>query len=205
MNKRLILEIAIGAVAILVTGLMLKTEEIRNHPAKEGPVVFFGDSLVQGVGATQGNDAAALLTRMVNREVVNLGVSGNTTIDGKARIDKVLKEQRPAVLMVLLGGNDYLRKVPIDDTFTNLRAIILRAQATGAVTVVVGVRGGVLRDNFADRYEDLARETQSAYVPDVLDGLIGDNRFMSDAIHPNDQGYVRVADKIYPVLKRVLK
>ncbi len=205
-NKRIFLEVAIGAVAIWATFAFFgRGSDITNYPPKDGPVVFFGDSLVEGVGATSGNDLPALLSRMVSRNIVNLGVSGDTTVDGLARIDRALIDHKPSVLVVLLGGNDYLRKVPIDETFANLRTIIVRAQATGAITVVLGVRGGILGDPFADRYREVARETGSAYVPDVLDGLLGDNRYMDDAIHPNDQGYLRIAERVYPVLKKVIK
>jgi len=205
MNKRIILELAIGAIALIVILFAFGGgSDVRNYPPKQGPVILFGDSLAKGVGAANGNDLASLLSRMVSRPIVNLGVSGDTTADGLARIDKAL-EQKPAVVMVLLGGNDYLRKVPMGETFSNLRTIIERAQASGAVTVVLGVRGGLLGDPFASRYEDLANETNSAYVPDVLDGLIGNDLFMSDAIHPNDQGYLRIAEKVYPVLKGVIR
>ena len=68
----------------------------------------------------------------------------------------------------------------------------------------MGVRGGVLRDNFKKDFENLAREQNTAYVPNVLDGLIGNSEFMYDAIHPNDKGYALIAAKIEPILKKLI-
>ncbi len=204
-HKRILIEVAVGVVALLgILWFFHRGSDVTNYPPKEGPVVLLGDSLAQGVGATPGNSLSVLLSRMVSREIVNLGVSGDTTADGLKRLDKALESQ-PSVLIILLGGNDYLRKVPIDETFLNLHKIVARAQATGAITLVLGVRGGLLTDPFEGRFESLANETGSAYVPDVLDGLIGNNTLMSDAIHPNDQGYLRIAEKVYPVLKGLLR
>jgi lysophospholipase L1-like esterase len=123
---------------------------------------------------------------------------------GLARLDSVIARE-PSVAIVLLGGNDYLRKVPIDDTFSNLRTIITRLQESGAVVLVVGIRGGLLSDGFADRFSDLADETGSAHVPDALRGLVADSRYMFDAIHPNDAGYARLAERIRPTLEKLMR
>lgn len=204
-HKRILIEAVVGVIALLgIVWFFHRGSDITNYPSHDGPVVMFGDSLVQGVGATPGNSLSVLLSRMVSKEIVNLGVSGDTTADGLARLDKALA-QKPSVLVILLGGNDYLRKVPIDDTFLNLRKIIARAQAAGAVTMVLGVRGGLLTDPFESRFEDLAESTGSVYVPDVLDGLIGNTTLMADAVHPNDQGYLKIAEKVYPKLKMIVR
>jgi hypothetical protein len=95
--------------------------------------------------------------------------------------------------------------VPIDETFANLRSIIAQLQVKGSVVVLLGVRGGILSDQFKPYFKDLAKDTRSAYVSDVLDGLVGDRSRMSDAVHPNDVGYAHIADRILPVLRKVIK
>jgi acyl-CoA thioesterase I len=177
---------------------------IKNYPLKDGSIVAFGDSLVEGVGASKGHDFSSLLSQKIGEPIINLGISGNTSAQGLARIQDVLDE-KPRLVLVLLGGNDFLRKVPRDETIRNLRAIIAKVQESGAAVLLLGVRGGLFTDSASGLYEDLADETQSVYVSNVLDGLFGDTRYMFDAIHPNDAGYVRVADKIYPVLAKILK
>jgi acyl-CoA thioesterase I len=182
---------------------MTKKDTIKNYPALGDTIVVFGDSLVYGVGSTQGEDFVSVLENISGEGIVNLGVSGDTTADGLKRIDGVLKEN-PKVVMVLLGGNDFLRKVPIETTFENLDAIVTRLDEYGAVVIILGVQGGLLTDPYKDRFEKLAKDHQSLYVPNVLGGLIGNNTYMSDSVHPNDAGYAKIATKILPVLKKAL-
>lgn len=197
----------IGTVVIVAFALYFfsKSEDsIKNYPPKDGPIVAFGDSLVAGYGSTNNGDFVSLLSTQINEPILNLGISGNTTADGLARIDEVLDEN-PRIVILLLGGNDFLRKVPREETFANLRTIIDRIQADGAVVLLLGVRGGLLSDSADELYEDLARDTGSAYVPNILKGLFTDARYMSDAIHPNNAGYIRVAERVLPVLKKISK
>ena len=109
------------------------------------------------------------------------------------------------VVILLLGGNDFLRQVPPDTTFANLATMIERLQADGAAVLLAGVRGGLLRDNFAARYEALAGRYRTAYVHDVLDDTLGVPGYMADQVHPNDAGYAVIADRVFPVLSRMLE
>src|SRR5690606_5604901 len=136
--------------------------------------------------------------------IENLGVPGNTTADGLARIEEVL-ELEPSVVILLLGGNDYLRQVPPATTFANLSAIIERLQADGVAVLLAGVRGGLIRDNFADQFKELADRYGTAYVHDVLDDTLGVEGYMADQVHPNDAGYHVIADRVQPVLERMLE
>jgi lysophospholipase L1-like esterase len=161
--------------------------------------------LVQGVGASGENtNFVSILSRRVGKPIVNLGVSGNTTEDGLARLNE-LDKYKPKVVILLLGGNDYLKKVPIDTTFNNLEKIIKNIQSRGAVVLLLGVRGGIVTDKFDEKFEDLADKTGSAFVSNVLDGLITKQEYMSDPIHPNDTGYSKIATRVYPVLYKIVK
>lgn len=202
MNKAVIVILAVIILAVLGYFLFRGTPE--TVPLKEGPIVAFDDSLVVGYGATEGNDFVSLLSERVGKPITNLGVSGDTTAKALLRIDEVL-EEKPSVVIILLGGNDYLRKVPIEDTFANLSTIVDQIEASGARVLLLGVRGGLLRDIFEERFEQFAKEKKVTFVPNVLDGLIGDDRYMSDSIHPNDAGYEKIADKVEPILKDMLK
>ena len=205
MNKRLVY--TIGAI-LVIFGVAIyffaNRENIRNYPPGDGPVVALGDSLVAGTGASEGSDFVSLLSNMIREPIVNLGVSGNTAADGLARIDDVVS-RHPRVAIVLLGGNDFLRKISRDETFANLREIVKKLQASGSVVLILGVRSNILIDDAAKYYKDLANETRSAFVPDVLDGILGDSRYMSDSVHPNDAGYARIAQKVYPTLAKIIR
>ncbi len=189
--------VGVGALLWFLFG---SSPEIVNYPPKDDTIAAFGDSLVSGVGSTKENDFVSLLSQKLETPILNLGVSGNTTSQGLARIQKVIAED-PGTVILLLGGNDYLQKIPREQTFGNLRTIITELQKQGAMVVLLGVRGGVLRDSYENEFELLAEETGSLYVSDVLGGLIGNMTYMSDAIHPNDKGYAYIAERVFEVLK----
>ncbi len=164
---------------------------------------MFGDSLVEGVGATAGNGLPEQLGRLINTQILNSGVSGDTTRDGLARLDEALLK-KPRLVIVVLGGNDFLKKIPREETFRNLETIITSFQSDGAVTVVVGVRSGIIGGGADDDYEALAKRTGSVYMSDVLSGVFGRSELMSDAIHPNDRGYQQIAERLALILKKYL-
>ncbi len=204
MNKKILFGLAILLLAAVSFFLFNKKAEIRNYPSAGTDIIAFGDSLVVGVGATEGKDFVSLLSKRTGKQIINLGVSGNTTADGLERISE-LDKYNPKVVIILLGGNDYLRKVPIDTTFNNLEKIIKNIQDRGATVLLLGIRGGLVSDKFDSKFHEISRKYDTAYVSDVLAGLFADNRYMSDAIHPNDLGYARIEERIYPVLTKLLK
>lgn len=178
---------------------------IVNFPPKGPTIVAFGDSLTEGVGAsTRENGYVGVLERRLGITIVNRGVSGNTTADALARLDADITPLHPNIVIVLLGGNDYLKKIPQEETFANLSQIIKKLQSQGAVVLLLGVRGGLLHDKFSDDFQTLAKETGSLYVSNVLDGILGNAKLMSDEVHPNDTGYMKIADKIAPTLDGVV-
>lgn len=181
-----------------------RVKTVTNYPSKGTDIIALGDSLVAGVGSKKGNDFVSLLSKKINQPIVNLGRSGDTTADGVSRL-KELDAYKPKVVIVLLGGNDYLKKVPITETRKNLSAIIENVHARGGVVLLLGVRGGILRDSFEEEFEDLSKKYNTAYVPNVLDGLLGNTKFMSDSIHPNDIGYKMISEKVFPVLAPLVK
>lgn len=196
---------SIIAIALVIFYLLRgdSAENVTNYPPEGTTIVAFGDSLVEGVGATRGNDFVSVLGRDIGVPIENLGVGGNTTEQGLNRIDEVLV-RNPDITLLLLGGNDYLRKIPREMTLENLRGIITKLHEAGSIVVLLGVRGGLLRDNLKGDFEKLAKEHNTAYVPNVLDGLIGKSEFMYDQIHPNDKGHALIAAKIEPTLETLL-
>jgi acyl-CoA thioesterase I len=197
---------AIGILVLLVVllgiGLLVMGEkDIVNYPPKNSIIVAFGDSLVEGVGATEGNDIMSVLGGLIGREITNLGVSGNTTEDGVKRMKEV-SEYDPGIVILLLGGNDTLRRIDENTTEANLRTLIEFFQANGSVVVLLGVRGGILSDRKADMYETLADEYGAVLVDDVLDGILLRPEFMHDGIHPNDRGYALIAERLEEVFEK---
>ena len=97
-----------------------------------------------------------------------------------------------------------MKRVPIEITFKNLETIIQYLQSKGAVVVLLGIKGSVIGDTYKNRFEDLSKKYQTAYVSNVLDGILGNNNLMYDALHPNDKGYAKIVDRIFPVLYPLL-
>lgn len=178
---------------------------LKNVPLRpNGPIVFFGDSLVEGVGATAGHDLPALLSEGLGEPVLNYGIAGNTTRLGKARAGAMVGETHPRLVLLLLGGNDFIQKVPRDETFANLEQIITSFQSDGAAVMLIVVRSGLIGGGADEAYEALAEKTESLYVEDVLQGVFGDSALMSDAIHPNDRGYEKIAGRLLPLIRKLL-
>ena len=196
--------VSLGALIIVgVVWWLWPEPPITNYPSSGTEIIAFGDSLIEGVGSTAGGDLVSRLSDGIGQPIVNLGVSGDTTADGLARIDEVL-ERDAKVVIVLLGGNDSIKKVSPETTKSNLASIISQIQADGAVVVLLGVRGGLLADAYKDIYKDLAKEYGTAYVPDVLSGVFGRANLMADPIHPNNTGYEKIFERVLPVLESVL-
>jgi len=180
-----------------------KETAITNYPSDGRDVIAFGDSLVYGEGSESGGGFVKILMEDVHMPIINLGVNGNTTVDGLNRIS-VLSKYRPKVVILLLGGNDYLLRKSQKEIFDNLGKIIEEIQKTGAVVLLVGLRGQLLGSRHDAYFEELVDKYNVAYVPNILGGIMTNPDLMSDTLHPNDKGYRIMADKIKPVLEGIL-
>jgi lysophospholipase L1-like esterase len=174
-------------------------------PTSGTNVIAFGDSLVEGVGASRGRDLVWLLSTRSGTPIINAGRRGNTTADALARLDRDVLARDPRVVIVVLGGNDLIRRVPREQTLDNLSRIVERIRARGAGVILAPVSLGVLVDQYADGYEEIAERTASVLVPDILDGILGHADMTADPIHPNDRGYDLMAARIEPALRAMLR
>ena len=179
-------------------------------------VVVLGDSLTAGYGLPSKELAfPALLQKDIDAaglefEVVNMGVSGDTTAGGLRRLDWAM-EGDVRVLVVALGGNDGLRGLGPAQMQENLTAIIDRARARGAQVLLCGMEappnlGAKYTDEFRAAYRRLAKSKGVALVPFMLDGVAGLPQFnQPDGIHPNEAGAKRVAALVWTALRPMLE
>jgi acyl-CoA thioesterase-1 len=178
-------------------------DHVRNLNSSNDAIVCFGDSLTEGVGANSGEDYPSVLSRELAYPVVNRGRGGDTTGSALARLSEVI-ERNPRLVIVLLGGNDFLRQVPRSETKKNLAEVVSRLQAHGAMVVIAGLRLGLFTDDFSPIYQATAKQLGAYYIPEVMDGILSDPKLKSDPIHPNAAGYrllgQRIAAKIKPLL-----
>jgi len=179
-------------------------------------VVVLGDSLSAGYGLAPGAGWVNLLARRLRAEgypqrVINASISGDTTRGGLTRIERVLAEHDPAVVIIALGGNDGLRGLPLDAMRSNLAGIVERVQQHGAAAIMVGVRlppnyGSVYINAFADVFAEVARRFGVALVPRLLDGVADDEHlFQGDRIHPDAAAQPRMLENVWPALQPLLK
>ena len=186
-------------------------------PATPGPphIVALGDSLTAGLGLPREEAYPAVLQRKLKDagiaiEVVNAGVSGDTSADGLRRANWAL-EGDVRLLILALGANDGLRGLPPSQMKSNLQTIIHRARQRGVPVLLVGMEAP---PNFGEQYaaafrqvfQDLARENKVTFVPFLLDGVAGvPNLNQADGIHPTSTGAARIADLLWPAVKTMIQ
>ncbi len=205
-RRHILLVVIVIAAIGLTVWYFRKAPQIANFPSSGDAIIAFGDSLTAGEGVAASETYVAELSRRLGVQIVNAGVSGDTTAQALERLAPLLAEYpRPKLAIIMLGGNDFLQQRPMAETALNLSRIIEAFQAHGAVVVLVGVRGGIFSDAFAPEYERLSRVYKTAYVPNVLAGIIGDPRLRVDTIHPNAKGHLKMAERLEPVLRSLLK
>jgi len=186
-------------VVLIISSLYFETSYYQGKT-----VVALGDSLTFGVGAAADENYVSRLVQALNIKIFNEGVNGNTTEEALNRIQTDVLAFHPDAVIILLGGNDFLQQIPIEKTRDNLAKIIDILNENKIKIVLVGLHHQFL-SNYEKMYEDLAREKHVAgYVPDILGGIYQHPDLMFNDIHPNASGYKIMAERIKPVLLRVL-
>ena len=174
--------------------------QTKNIDSAGTDIICFGDSLTFGYGVEPGQDYPTKLSQLLNRPVINAGVDGDTTVDAVKRLEKEVMEKDPLLVIVELGGNDFLKKVPMEDTRSNIDYIVKRIQAKGAMVAVVDVSAGMLLREYHGLYSDLAKQNNAIFIPQILSGIITDSRLKSDFLHPNANGYAVIAQRVYRLI-----
>src|SRR2546430_641414 len=151
--------IIIAAAVVLVAAWLLwpsRYSRVVNLGSHGSGVIAFGDSLTAGYGAQPGEDYPSKLSTMIGTTVINAGVSGDTTESALARIDNDVLSRNPRIVMVGLGGNDFLQGVPIATTERNLRSAIRAIHGGGAMVVLLGFRFPTLGASYEAMYANVA-------------------------------------------------
>jgi acyl-CoA thioesterase I len=183
--------------------------------ADERVITVLGDSLTAGLGVSPAEAFPARLEARLREEgfayrVVNAGVSGDTSAGGLRRVDWVLKTH-PEIVIVALGANDGLRGLSVAALQANLARIVERLQAAGARVLLAGMR---VPPNYGDDYArayarvfpDVARKTGAALAPFLLDGVAAVAALnQPDGIHPTAAGHQRIAERLWPHLRPLLR
>jgi acyl-CoA thioesterase I len=183
-------------------------------PPSRPKIVALGDSLTAGYGLVETQSYPALLQQKINQDgyefdVVNAGVSGDTSAGGLRRLEWSL-EGDVRVVIVALGGNDGLRGLSVADMRRNITSIVDRSREKGAIVILAGMEappnyGQEYATAFRQVFRDVARETRVLFIPFLLDDVAGRSDMnLSDGIHPNARGAAIVAENVWRVLQPVL-
>jgi acyl-CoA thioesterase I len=186
----------------------------RPAPAGRQRIVFLGDSLTAGYGLRRDESVPSLIQARLDAagypfEVVNAGVSGDTSAGGLSRLDWSL-EGEVSVLVVELGANDGLRGLPVASIKRNLDEIIRRAKSRGITVLLTGMEappnfGAAYTSEFRRVFSDLAREHMVPFIPFYLEGVAGiPSLNIADGIHPNAAGSRVVEARVWKALQPLL-
>ncbi len=180
------------------------------EPLAPGTVVLaLGDSLTAGYGLDPAQAWPALLAERTGWRIVNGGVSGDKTGDALARLPALLDEHAPKLVLVALGGNDMLRKLPEARTRADLARILEVVRGRDARAVLLATPkpsvAGVVFQNLSppDFYADVAREHRVPLIADALAEVLSDPALKLDQLHPNAEGHRVLAGKLFDALRRL--
>ena len=203
---------AAAALAAAIPSTALAAARLRK-------ILVVGDSLSAEYGLARGSGWVALLDQRLTRDrigasVVNASISGDTTSGGLARLPALLREHRPDLVLLELGGNDALRGLPLTMTRANLAEMAKLSKEAQAKVVILGMQlppnyGRAYGERFAGLFADVARSEDAALVPFMLKGVADgpqpEAMFQADRIHPLAAAHPTILANVWPVLEPLLK
>lgn len=196
------------AAATLLSACGKRAPQAQALPAGS-TVLALGDSLTSGVGATPDTAYPTVLQSLTGWQVVNGGVSGDTTAQALARLPALLQEHQPRLVIVSIGGNDFLRQMSAGSAKATIREISRTAQAAGAQVLLVAVPQvsllaagtGSLKDH--PLYAELAEELKLPLHADGWADVLSRPDLRADTVHANAQGYRQFAEGLVQTLRKV--
>ena len=165
-------------------------------------VLAFGDSLTYGTGAAEPESYPAQLETLIGRRVVRAGVPGEVTAGALARLPEALDEHAPRLLLLCIGGNDFLRRLGNAQAETNVRAMVKLARSRGIDVLLIGTPEPGLAVSPPPFFAAIAEEFQLPYEGGAVAEVLKDASLKSDPIHPNAQGYRLIAERLAGALKK---
>jgi lysophospholipase L1-like esterase len=198
--KKLVYFILAGLILLLGYKFLTSTHQDFRTGFVGEKIICFGDSLTYGTGASSGADYPSQLSKMISRPVINAGVPGDTTARALQRLERDVLAYSPDVVLITLGGNDLKNGIAGDIAFNNLKMIVDLIHNQGARVIIGGLHIPFRDRGFGKGYKQLAAETGAILIPDILEGIMGNRKLMSDPIHPNDAGYKIIAERFYKAM-----
>ncbi|MGH8746385.1 MAG: arylesterase, partial [Burkholderiales bacterium] len=188
-------------VCVLALAACAKAPQLeRLGPA--ATVLAFGDSLTYGTGASERESYPAQLAQLIGRRVVSAGVPGEVSAQALQRLPGALDETSPRLLLLCIGGNDFLRRLGKRQAAANVRAMVRLAKARNIDVVLIGTPAPGLTVTPPDFYAEIAKEFAIPYQGDAIGHVLRHADLKSDPVHPNAKGYRLIAERLAEVLRK---
>ncbi|HEX6692941.1 MAG TPA: GDSL-type esterase/lipase family protein [Burkholderiales bacterium] len=165
-------------------------------------VLAFGDSLTYGTGAGESESYPAQLEKLIGRRVVRAGVPGEVTAQALARLPAALDEHAPRLLLLCIGGNDFLRRLGNQQAEANVREMVKLARARGVEVLLIGTPEPGFTVTPPAFYAGIAKQFAVPYEESVIGEVLRDNSLKADPIHPNARGYGVIAERVAERLRK---
>lgn len=188
--------LVLALVSCASCGERPKLERLSN----DAVILAFGDSLTFGTGASEDESYPAQLESLIGRRVVRAGVPGEITSQALARLPAALDEHSPQLLLLCIGGNDFLRRTGNAQAEQNVRAMVKLAKSRGVDVMLIGAPEPGLTVTPPAFYAGIAQEFRLLYEAGVIGEVLRDATLKSDPIHPNARGYRVIAERVAAVL-----
>lgn len=165
-------------------------------------VLAFGDSLTFGSGASEDESYPAQLERIIGRRVVRAGVPGEVSAQALARLPAALDEHAPRLLLLCIGGNDFLRRLGNTQAERNVREMVRLARSRGVGVMLIGTPEPGFTVTPPAFYSAIAKEFRLPYEGGIVGQVLRDASLKADPIHPNARGYRVIAERVADQLKQ---
>jgi lysophospholipase L1-like esterase len=165
-------------------------------------VLAFGDSLTFGTGASEDESYPAQLEKLIQRRVVRAGVPGEVTAQALARLPGALDEHSPRLLLLCIGGNDFLRRLGNPQAEANVREMVKLARSRGVAVLLIGTPEPGFTVTPPAFYAGIAKEYRLPYEAGAIGEVLKDRSLKADPIHPNARGYRIIAERVAETLKQ---